>query len=73
MSEISLAEFADKIVEIMRTFAHGFGKKNSNELCKGKITMPQFIILDFLSTKNDANMSDIAKFFYLQNILRLYF
>ena len=62
MRDKSLSDFADKIMETMRMFARGFGKKHNNELCRGKITMPQFIILDFLSTRHDAMMTDVAKY-----------
>ncbi|MBN2144685.1 MAG: MarR family transcriptional regulator [Candidatus Aureabacteria bacterium] len=62
MPDHSLSDFADKIVEAMRALTRGFGKKHSNELCRGKITMPQFIILDFLSSRSGAKMRDVATF-----------
>lgn len=61
MKNNSLYEFADRILEIMRSFAHGIDKKNNNDLCKGTITFPQFIILDLLFRKNNSKMTDIAK------------
>jgi DNA-binding MarR family transcriptional regulator len=61
MRDNSLSEFADKILSVLRVFTRGFGKKHTNELCQGKITMPQFIILDFISTQHDVMMTDVAK------------
>ncbi|MCM8762778.1 MAG: MarR family transcriptional regulator [Candidatus Omnitrophica bacterium] len=62
MQHISLSEFADKINEIMPVIAKEFIRQQTNELFKGKITLPQFFILEFLYQRNDARMSDLAKF-----------
>ncbi|MFA4843026.1 MAG: MarR family transcriptional regulator [Candidatus Omnitrophota bacterium] len=62
MSQISLAEFADKINEIFPVVIKEFLKRQTNELCRGKITMPQFIILNFLERQGESRMTDLAKF-----------
>lgn len=62
MSQLSLPEFADKINEIFPVVIKHFLKKQTNELCKGKITLPQFVILDILYRQSAAKMTDLAHF-----------
>jgi DNA-binding MarR family transcriptional regulator len=62
MKEISLSEFADKINEIMPEIAKSFIRRQTNELFKGKITLPQLFILDLLNKKGASKMTDIAHF-----------
>lgn len=62
MSQLSLAEFADKISEVFPVVIKEFMKRQTNELCRGKITMPQFIILNFLERQGQSRMTDLAKF-----------
>lgn len=62
MSQMSLAEFADKINEIFPVVIKEFLKRQTNELCRGKITMPQFIILNFMEKQGESRMTDLAKF-----------
>jgi DNA-binding MarR family transcriptional regulator len=57
-----LAEFADKIHEILPVIMREFARRQVNELCKGKITLPQFLILEFLHREGDSGMSRIASF-----------
>jgi len=59
---ISLQEFADKISDIMPVIAKEFSKRNTNELCRGKITLPQLLILGFLYRNGDSKMSTIANY-----------
>lgn len=62
MSKLSLVEFSEKINEIMPLIIREFVKRQGNELYKGKITLPQFVILDFLLNRQTANMTEIASF-----------
>ena len=61
MAQITLSEFADKMSEflpiIMKEFAH-----RVSELYKGKITFPQFLLLDFLTKHGESKMTDMAGF-----------
>lgn len=59
---ISLSDFADKINEIMPTIIKEFSRQHSNELFKGKITLPQFLILHFLHKNGESCMTDLARF-----------
>lgn len=62
MPEISLSEFADKLNQLMPAVIKEFARRQTNELYKGKITLPQFLILDFLNKKGESKMTDIAHF-----------
>ncbi len=62
MSSISLQEFADKLNEILPSVIREFARRQANELYKGKITLPQFIILDFLNRHGDSKMVNLAHF-----------
>lgn len=55
-----LEEFADKINEILPVIMKEFAKRQANELYKGKITLPQFLILEFLDREGLSKMSRIA-------------
>jgi MarR family 2-MHQ and catechol resistance regulon transcriptional repressor len=59
---ITITEFADKINEIMPVMIKEFSKRHSNEIYKGKITLPQFLILGLLHDNRDIKMCNIAKF-----------
>ncbi|MBF0384455.1 MAG: MarR family transcriptional regulator [Candidatus Omnitrophica bacterium] len=62
MSHIPLPEFADRINEILPVLFREFSKRQANEFFKGKITMPQFLVLGFLYKQKEAKMSDLAMF-----------
>jgi DNA-binding MarR family transcriptional regulator len=62
MLKISISEFADRLNEILPVLIREFAKRQAGELYKGKITMPQFIILDFLNKRGPLKMSDVARF-----------
>lgn len=62
MLRLTLSEFSEKINEIMPLIIKEFVRRQENELCKGKITLPQFVILDFLLNKQVANMTEISRF-----------
>lgn len=62
MVQDALLEFADKMSQMMPIIIKEFAKRQANELYKGKITFPQFVILEFLSSHADSKMTDIAHF-----------
>ncbi|MEK6714672.1 MAG: MarR family transcriptional regulator [Candidatus Omnitrophota bacterium] len=62
MPEISLSEFADKLNQLMPAIIKEFARRQTNELYKGKITLPQFLILGFLERGGESRMTDIARF-----------
>lgn len=65
MSQISLSEFADKLNDMMPVIMKEFARRQTNELYKGKITLPQFLVLEFLETDGEVKMKDIAQFMHV--------
>jgi DNA-binding MarR family transcriptional regulator len=61
LSQSSLSEFADKMNEIMPVIMKEFSRRHMSEY-KGKITLPQFLILGFLHVNDESKMSDLAHF-----------
>ena len=62
---LTLTEFAKRISEIMPFIMREFSRRQANELYKGKITVPQFFILDYLYTQDGSRMTDLAKFMHV--------
>lgn len=58
---ISISEFADRLEETMAAMAKGFSRHGTNELFKGKITLPQFLAMDYLHRNGESRMTDLAR------------
>ncbi len=65
MTEVSLLEFADKLNVLMPVIMREFAKRQANELYKGKITLPQFLILEIIHKEDESKMTDLA---HLMNV-----
>ncbi|MCX5694917.1 MAG: MarR family transcriptional regulator [Candidatus Omnitrophica bacterium] len=61
MTGISIAGFAQKMEKIMPEIMRGFLRMQHNDIYKGKITLPQLLILDLLSSQEASKMTDLAK------------
>jgi len=61
MPEISLSEFAENLNKIMPVLMKEFARRQANELYKGKITLPQFLILEFLQQEGISKMVTLAR------------
>lgn len=61
MSGLSLAEFADKVGEIMPVISRQFLKDQTKDFYKMKMTIPQLVLLDLLSRHGESNMSELAR------------
>lgn len=62
MTELSIVEFADRISQIMPLITKEFARRQLKELYKDKITISQFLILEFLNKEGSSNMSFLAHF-----------
>jgi len=60
--KVSLQDFSERINDILPIIIKEFTKRQLNELSKGRITLPQFLILDFLERNGEAKMSALARF-----------
>ena len=61
MTGISITDFARKIEIIMPEIVRGFARRQHDDVFKGKITLPQLLILDILNTQGPSKMTDLAK------------
>jgi DNA-binding MarR family transcriptional regulator len=62
MSAMPLNEFANKLEMIMPRLMNGFSRQHQNEFFRGKITLPQFVILSYLEKEGPVRMTDLALF-----------
>jgi DNA-binding MarR family transcriptional regulator len=62
MSKLSLSEFADKMNEVMPVIMKEFGRRLVSALYKGKIILPQFLLLEFLHREGESKMTALAHF-----------
>jgi len=62
MSPIPPQEFADRLSEVLPVIIKEFAQHQSDEIYRGKITLPQFLVMDFLMKNETAKMSDLAQF-----------
>lgn len=61
MTKVPLDEFADKLNLLLPQMFKEFTRRQQNELYKGKITLPQFVLLDFLWRNGPAKMTELAR------------
>lgn len=61
MPDLTLSDFAEKIEDLIPTVMKGFAKMQTNELFKGKITLPQFFVLSHLDKHGESKMNELAK------------
>lgn len=59
---MSLPEFADRINQIMPVMFREFARRQVSELYKGKITIPQFLLLESLYREGESKMTVLAHF-----------
>ncbi|MFA5286705.1 MAG: MarR family transcriptional regulator [Candidatus Omnitrophota bacterium] len=62
MPFLSLPDFADKLNEIMPVLMREFARVQPAEIYKGKVTLPQILILQHLDSRESIKMTDIANF-----------
>jgi DNA-binding MarR family transcriptional regulator len=60
MQKNALFEFADKINQIMPVMFREFARRQVSELYKGKITIPQFLLLESLYRDGESKMTALA-------------
>jgi DNA-binding MarR family transcriptional regulator len=61
MSGVSIADFAEKMNQVMPEIIKGFARTQDNDVYKGKITLPQLLILELLNRQGASKMTDLAK------------
>ncbi|MFH1904829.1 MAG: MarR family transcriptional regulator [bacterium] len=61
MAKHSLTLFSSKMSRLLPHVIRGMLKKQSDALGRGKITVPQYLLLDLLNTHELLKMKDIAR------------
>lgn len=61
MQTIALKQFAKRLTEIFPAFTREIAFHENNDLTTGKISQPQFLVLNYLYKNKSASMSDLAK------------
>jgi DNA-binding MarR family transcriptional regulator len=59
---MDVEKFSKRMIELMPQCIRGFSRHEHNYLSRGKITMPQFWVLEYLSRGNGQLMGEIADF-----------
>lgn len=63
MVPMPINDFADQINEVAPVIMRDLAKRQvCGELFKGKVTLPQLLVLDFLDAKGASKMKDLALF-----------
>ena len=62
MPHSTITEFADKVNEVIPVMMKEMTRRQASELYKGKITLPQMLILDLLNKNGECKMKDLARF-----------
>jgi DNA-binding MarR family transcriptional regulator len=62
MTPIPLNVFADRLSEIFPVLMRSLVRRQADELVSGKITMQQFVILDYLYKEGAVKMTDLSNF-----------
>jgi len=62
MTEASLRAFTDSLTEIIPVLMKGFARHQVSEFYRSQITLPQFLVLNFLGSSSEYKMKDLAHF-----------
>ena len=57
-----IERFGQRMIELLPQLTRGFARHESNYLSEGKITLPQFWALEYLSRHGNCPMNELARF-----------
>ena len=60
MKHRSLTDFSEEVAALIPRLMQGVFKRQTDILGKGKITIPQYVCLDFIGTRGPVMMKEIA-------------
>lgn len=55
-------EFVKKVAQLLPSLIREFNRRQTNELARGIITLPQMFVLDYLNKQGSCIMCELAKF-----------
>ncbi len=61
MQDNTLQAFATKMIEVMPAVVRGFLHMQTDAVARGKLSVPQFLVLDLLYRKGALNMTELAR------------
>ena len=61
-SSFRLEQFGKRMVELLPQMVRGFAQRESNYLSRGKISLPQLWVLEYLSRRENSPMNKLAQF-----------
>lgn len=61
MEKTSLSQFSEELLRIMLTIHKGANRMRADFLTRGNITIPQYLVLDLLTSGGQAKMKKIAQ------------
>ena len=61
MGDKSLSQFAEEMIQILPVFLKGMLRDRKDVLATGKISVPQFVLLNLVSHFNKMKMNEIAR------------
>ena len=59
---MELQQFGQRMILLLPQMFRGIAQRESNYLSRGKITLPQFSVLEHLSRRTDCPMNELALF-----------
>ncbi|MBU0503032.1 MAG: MarR family transcriptional regulator [Candidatus Omnitrophota bacterium] len=62
MSAMTISEFADNLNKILPMIMKEFSRRLGSEFNTGKVTLPQFLIVQFLHQERVMRMTDLARY-----------
>ena len=61
-ASFQLEQFGKRMVELLPQMVRGFAQRESNYLSRGKISLPQLWVLEYLSRRENSPMNKLAQF-----------
>lgn len=62
MTALPIEQFGQRMIELLPRMIRGFAQRESNYLSRGRITLPQLWVLEFLSRHGGCPMNELARF-----------
>ena len=58
---MDIDRFGQRMIALLPQMLRGFARRESNYLSRGKITIPQLGVLEYLSTRRERPMNELAR------------
>ena len=58
---MDIERFGQRMIALLPRMLRGFARRESNYLSRGKITLPQMGVLEYLSSRRESPMNELAR------------